>query len=31
MRLKKAVDYVEMQWLMLQPSAADDFVIATGV
>jgi GDPmannose 4,6-dehydratase len=26
-----AKDYVEMQWLMLQQSAADDFVIATGV
>ena len=26
-----ARDYVEMQWLMLQQSSADDFVIATGV
>ena len=26
-----ARDYVEMQWLMLQQPAADDFVIATGV
>jgi GDPmannose 4,6-dehydratase len=26
-----ARDYVEMQWLMLQQSQADDFVIATGV
>jgi GDPmannose 4,6-dehydratase len=26
-----ARDYVEMQWLMLQQSAAEDFVIATGV
>ncbi len=25
-----AKDYVEMQWLMLQQKAADDFVIATG-
>lgn len=25
-----AKDYVRMQWLMLQQSAADDFVIATG-
>lgn len=25
-----AKDYVEMQWLMLQQSAPDDFVIATG-
>lgn len=26
-----AKDYVEMQWLMLQQEAAEDFVIATGV
>ncbi|MEI7443456.1 MAG: GDP-mannose 4,6-dehydratase [Burkholderiales bacterium] len=26
-----ARDYVEMQWLMLQQSVAEDFVIATGV
>jgi GDPmannose 4,6-dehydratase len=26
-----AKDYVEMQWLMLQQSQAEDFVIATGV
>jgi GDPmannose 4,6-dehydratase len=26
-----AKDYVEMQWLMLQQDAPDDFVIATGV
>ncbi|MEM1143577.1 MAG: GDP-mannose 4,6-dehydratase [Pseudomonadota bacterium] len=26
-----ARDYVEMQWLMLQQDAAEDFVIATGV
>jgi hypothetical protein len=26
-----ARDYVEVQWLMLQQAAADDFVIATGV
>ena len=26
-----AKDYVEMQWLMLQQEAADDFVIATGM
>lgn len=26
-----AKDYVEMQWLMLQQSTPDDFVIATGV
>src|SRR6476659_5550979 len=26
-----AKDYVEMQWLMLQQSAPEDFVIATGV
>ncbi|MES2582813.1 MAG: GDP-mannose 4,6-dehydratase, partial [Pseudomonadota bacterium] len=26
-----ARDYVEMQWLMLQQSQAEDFVIATGV
>ena len=26
-----AKDYVEMQWLMLQQSEADDYVIATGV
>ena len=26
-----AKDYVEMQWLMLQQEAPDDFVIATGV
>ncbi len=26
-----AKDYVEMQWLMLQQDAAEDFVIATGV
>ncbi len=26
-----AKDYVEMQWLMLQQSTAEDFVIATGV
>jgi len=26
-----AKDYVEMQWLMLQQSKAEDFVIATGV
>lgn len=26
-----ARDYVEMQWLMLQQKAAEDFVIATGV
>jgi GDPmannose 4,6-dehydratase len=26
-----ARDYVEMQWLMLQQTQADDFVIATGV
>jgi GDPmannose 4,6-dehydratase len=26
-----ARDYVEMQWLMLQQSSAEDFVIATGV
>lgn len=26
-----AKDYVEMQWLMLQQSVAEDFVIATGV
>ena len=26
-----ARDYVEMQWLMLQQEAPDDFVIATGV
>jgi GDPmannose 4,6-dehydratase len=26
-----AKDYVEMQWLMLQQSRAEDFVIATGV
>jgi GDPmannose 4,6-dehydratase len=26
-----ARDYVEMQWLMLQQDAPDDFVIATGV
>lgn len=26
-----AKDYVEMQWLMLQQQAPDDFVIATGV
>ncbi len=26
-----ARDYVEMQWLMLQQEAAEDFVIATGV
>jgi GDPmannose 4,6-dehydratase len=26
-----AKDYVEMQWLMLQQTSADDFVIATGV
>ena len=27
----QARDYVEMQWLMLQQEAPDDFVIATGV
>ncbi len=26
-----AKDYVEMQWLMLQQDAAEDFVVATGV
>ena len=26
-----AKDYIEMQWLMLQQDAAEDFVIATGV
>jgi GDPmannose 4,6-dehydratase len=26
-----AKDYVEMQWLMLQQQAAEDFVVATGV
>ncbi|CAM8349587.1 GDP-mannose 4,6-dehydratase [Candidatus Methylopumilus universalis] len=26
-----AIDYVEMQWLMLQQERADDFVIATGI
>ena len=26
-----ARDYVEMQWLMLQQDAAEDFVIATGI
>jgi GDPmannose 4,6-dehydratase len=26
-----ALDYVEMQWLMLQQDKADDFVIATGI
>ena len=26
-----AKDYVEMQWLMLQQEAAEDFVIATGI
>ncbi len=26
-----ARDYIEMQWLMLQQNAAEDFVIATGV
>lgn len=26
-----AIDYVEMQWLMLQQEIPEDYVIATGV
>ena len=29
-RLGHAKDFVEMQWLMLQQSYPDDYVIATG-